>query len=294
MKDLAPICLFIYNRIDTTIKTVEALQKNFLADKSDLFIFSDGAKNNDAITEVDKVRSYAKTISGFKTVTIFECSTNKGLANSIISGVSKVINQYNKIIVLEDDLVTSPNFLNFMNHALNYYEQHQQVFSISGYTLQMPYLNNYRKDFYVGFRASSWGWGTWKNRWDKTDWTAKDWRKVLLNPIKHYQLMRVSSDLPLMLWRQMTNRIDSWAIRWCFHQFNNKLITIFASQSKVYSIGFGQTATHTKSAKRFETKLDISHKVDFNFDEDLTYNPKLIKAFRNKFSLLNRLKEKLL
>ena len=114
---LAPICLFTYNRLEETKQTVEALKNNFLAKQSELFIFSDGPKYIDNTLEVDSVRAFVKTISGFKKITINESIKNMGLASSIINGVSKVIKTYDSVIVLEDDLITSANFLNCKNQA---------------------------------------------------------------------------------------------------------------------------------------------------------------------------------
>ena len=142
MKEIAPICLFTYNRLEETIQTVAALKNNFLANKSELFIFSDGAKNKNVEQKIKQVRKYLKTITGFKNITIYESSKNKGLANSIIDGVTKIIETYGKIIVLEDDLVTSPNFLNFMNQALEFYHYNNRIYSVSGYTLNLPSLKN--------------------------------------------------------------------------------------------------------------------------------------------------------
>jgi GT2 family glycosyltransferase len=118
MKKQAPIALFVYNRPWHTRQTVEALKKNELASESELFIYSDAPKNGKAKEKVKEVREYIKTIDGFKKVTIIERENNWGLADSIIDGVTKIVNEYGKIIVLEDDLVTSPYFLKFMNEAL--------------------------------------------------------------------------------------------------------------------------------------------------------------------------------
>lgn len=112
---LAPITLFVYNRPDHTNKTIEALKKNKFAKESELFIFSDGPKKQEDASKVKEVRKYLKTIDGFNDVFIKESEKNKGLANSIISGVTEVINKYRKVIVLEDDLITSPVFLEYMN-----------------------------------------------------------------------------------------------------------------------------------------------------------------------------------
>lgn len=290
--NLSPICLFTYNRLNETKKTVAALQKNNLAAHSKLFIFSDGAKNKNAFDKVNNVREYIKTITGFKSIEVFESEDNKGLANSIIEGVSKVINEYGKVIVLEDDLITSPNFLNFMNEGLSFYNNNNQIFSISGYTMNLPSLKNNDKDYYLGYRASSWGWATWLNKWENIDWEVKGYNKFKWNIIDKFKFMRGGSDMPLMLKRQMNGKIDSWAIRWCYHQFRNNLFTVYPTKSKVISIGFGEDATHTKDTNRFDNDLDESLKTAFIFDKTPALDNKLIKEFQHKFSILNRLKNK--
>lgn len=290
---LAPICLFTYNRLSETIQTVEALQRNCLAPESKLFIFSDGAKDEKSSHKVEAVRQFLITIQGFKSVEIFESTMNKGLANSIISGVTQIIEQYGKIIVLEDDLITSPNFLDFMNQALDYYLGHPQIHSVSGYCLNLPSLINYPKDYYLGFRASSWGWGTWQDKWENIDWEVKEYKNFKKNPLKQIQFMRGGSDMSQMLKSQMKGRIDSWAIRWCFDQFNKDMLTVFPSKSKIISIGFGENATHTKKTKRFLTSLDDGAQRKFSFEENPSLNKLLIREFRNKFSIVSRLKDKL-
>jgi GT2 family glycosyltransferase len=137
MTQLAPVVLFCYKRLDTLIQTVEALKKNFLAPDSELYVFSDAAKNDVDKIEVDKVRSYVNAIEGFKSLTVYEATENMGLANSIIQGVSKIFLDHEKIVVLEDDLVTSANFLNFMNEGLIRFNASPSVFSISGYSFNL-------------------------------------------------------------------------------------------------------------------------------------------------------------
>ena len=133
MNKLAPIVLFVYNRPEHTKLTVMALQKNELARESELFIYSDAPKNLDVKVKTDEVRKYIKSISGFKKIIIIEREKNWGLAASIIDGVTKIINEYGKIIVLEDDLVTSSYFLKFMNEALEFYKNEDKVWHISGW-----------------------------------------------------------------------------------------------------------------------------------------------------------------
>lgn len=290
---LAPICLFTYNRLNETTQTVDALKKNFLASESILIIYSDGGKDELSWNKVNSVRSYLRSITGFKSVEIIESDKNKGLANSIISGVTDVIKKYEKVIVLEDDLLTSQNFLNYMNQGLDFYEHNNKIFNISGFSFDLKSLADYEKDFYYGYRASSWGWGTWRNRWETIDWEAQAYKRTLYNPLQHLRFMRGGSDMPLMLWRQMHGKIDSWAIRWCLQQFIDNKFTVFPSISKVESIGFGADATHTKLHSNFSTKLDNEKKVKFNFINKINLSNQLMVEFQSRFSVLSRLRRKI-
>lgn len=288
-KDLAPICLFTYNRLEETKQTIDALQNNQLALVSNLFIFSDGPKQDSDIEKVQAVRNYLNNIAGFHSITIFRSNSNKGLADSIIDGVSQIVAKHHKVIVLEDDLVTSKNFLTFMNQALDFYEQHDKIYSISGFTLDLPSLHNYTKHYYLGYRASSWGWGTWLNRWASVDWQIKTYQDFRWNVSQQLKFMRGGSDMPRMLRNQVNNKIDSWAIRWCYNQFKRNQLTVFPSSSKVKSIGFGDEATHTKKTTRFFTKIDTSNQQHFEFDKSILLNTQLVKEFRQKFSIKNRI-----
>lgn len=289
----APVCLFTYNRFEETKQTIEALQKNYLAKDSCLYIFSDGAKDNSMNENVKEIRKYLKTISGFKSIEIIESDNNKGLKRSIIEGVSQVIEKYKKVIVLEDDLITSPNFLNFSNQALDFYKNNKHVYSISGFTLDLPSLKCVEKDYYLYKRISSWGWSTWIDRWVTIDWNVNDYESFKWNFIKQLRFAKIGSDLPFMLWKQMNGKIDSWAIISCYNQFNRDLVTVYPTISKVKNIGYGELATHTKGTRRFHTILDIGDKTVFKFNNEIIKEIQLEKEFKNKFSILTRLKDKL-
>src|SRR5262245_24975653 len=129
----APIALFTYNRPDHTRQTVEALRKNELAEETDLLVFSDAPGRPDDAERVRQVREYVDTISGFKSVRVVARARNLGLAGSIIDGVTQVCGESGRAIVLEDDLVTSPFFLGFMNKALDTYASEDRVGSVHGY-----------------------------------------------------------------------------------------------------------------------------------------------------------------
>jgi len=178
---LAPICLFVYKRPDLTFKTVTSLKENLYANESNLFIYSDAAKNDKDNSLVFEVRKYIKSIEGFKSVKFIERENNFGLSESIISGVSEVINQFDKVIVLEDDLITSKYFLKYMNEALDKYENENKVMSIHGYIY--PVKSKLPETFFLR-GTDCWGWATWKNRWQTFE---KD-GKILLEHLKEKKL----------------------------------------------------------------------------------------------------------
>ncbi len=294
MMNLAPICLFTFNRLEETEKTIEALKNNYLAKYSNLIVFSDGWNSDRNKVRVKRVRLFLKSIEGFNNVKIIESDKNKGLANSIIQGVSLVLKEYSSIIVLEDDLITSPNFLNFMNKSLNHYYSNEKIFSISGYTMDLPSLKNESNDVYFGFRASSWGWATWERSWIDIDWEIIDYKEFINNKRLKRDFNRGGSDMVKMLKSQMNGIIDSWAIRWCYNQFKRNQLTVFPTVSKVKSIGFGEDATHTKKTKRFDTYLDFTNKTEFCFISVDDINTKLLQEFKSKFSTISRLIDKII
>lgn len=261
--NLAPIVLFVYNRLDHTKQTVEALQKNELAQESELFIYSDAAKNEDAILKVNAVREYIKIVDGFKKVSIIEREKNWGLADSIIDGVTSIVNEYGKIIVLEDDLVTSPYFLKFMNEALDMYQDELQVASIHGYIYP---IDNLPDTFFIK-GADCWGWATWKDKWAIFEPSSQK----LLDEVEKRGLQKEadfnnSYGYIHMLESQIKGSNNSWAIRWYFSAFLKDMLTLYPGQSYVQNIGHDIEATHcTGETNIFQVELSKNvnlHKID--------------------------------
>ncbi|MGB7393263.1 MAG: glycosyltransferase [Pricia sp.] len=282
----APICIFTYKKVEPLQRAIEALQKNHKAPESELYFFSDGPKNEDDTAQIEQVRAYISQIDGFKSVEVVAQKENKGLARSIIEGVSEVLKKHGSIIVLEDDLVTSRNFLDFMNQALHAYRSDEKIFSISGYTTPIEKPPNHTFDNYFTRRGSSWGWATWKDRWEKVDWSVSDYNTFSTDRWAKRKFNKMGSDMSAMLAKQMTGKISSWAIRWCYHQFKHDLYTVYPTMSKITNIGFGENATHTKgSAERYATPLDTSGKKDFRFDPNPKLDQRFIKQFVTRFSI---------
>ena len=279
MIEFSPICLFTYNRLKETQLTVEALKKNYLARDSRLIIFSDGAKKTDTEHKVQAVRDYLKTIDGFNTVEIIESSTNKGLADSIISGVSEVVNKYGTAIVLEDDLVTSPNFLTYMNQCLKFYENDDRIISICGYGLKIKKPISYKADVYLYGRSSSWGWATWKDRWNPIDWEVKDWETFKKDKKAIKTFNKNGSDMYKMLKSVIEGTGSSWAIRLGYEQFKKNKYSIIPFKSLVDNIGFTEEGTNTKFRySRFKIIKEDPEKIDFLLESEIVPNIEIEKS----------------
>lgn len=244
---LTPIALFVYNRPVHTRRTLGALLRNDLASESELFIFSDAPKKPEADNAVCEVREYIRKIAGFRSVRIFERDKNWGLANSIIDGVTSVVNQYGRVIVLEDDLVTSPHFLEYMNAALRHYERDPKAFSIGAYnfpdkTMSIPC--DYQWDTYASVRCCSWGWATWVDRWKRIDWDMAYYGNFVRDRTAQESFNRGGPDMSGMLKMQYEGRIDSWAIRFCYAHHANHMHCIYPVKTLVMNIGLDHSGMH--------------------------------------------------
>jgi hypothetical protein len=290
----APILLFVYKRLDTLKQAVAALQENYMAGASDLFIFSDAAKKEEDKTIVSEVRAYLKTIAGFRSIQIIEREKNLGLARSIISGTSWVLSKYDSAIVVEDDLITTRNFLAFMNAALERYKADTSVFSIAGFAFNLNHPKlQYHYDAYFLNRPWPWGWATWKDRWDKVDWEVSSYASFKKNRKLRKEFSAGGSDLNKMLREQMEGKIDSWAIRWTYHQFRIGGITLFPAYSKVYNAGFDKFATHTTgSQQRYIPDIDTEGKTSFHFPEQVSITASFQMLFRKKMGVMARIGSK--
>lgn len=239
---LAPIVLFVYNRLDHTKQTIEALQKNVLARESALFVYSDAPKNEEAVAKVNEVREYIKSIDGFKKVTIIERENNLGLANSIVNGVTNIVNKYGKIIVLEDDLVTSPYFLKFMNEALEFYEDEEKVWHVSGWNY--PVDSDGLEDGFLWRLMNCWGWATWANKWS---YYKKDVDQAI-NEFSKDDIKRFDLDGYVPYWSQVVANkekiIDSWAVFWYVSIFKHNGLCLNPVISYVRNIGLDGTGVH--------------------------------------------------
>lgn len=246
----APILLFTYNRPKHTIKTIESLKDNILAIHSNLFIYSDGPKSEEDRHLVNEVRKFIYNITGFKEVKIIKRDINFGLSKNIINGVTEMCNKYGKVIVLEDDLITSPYFLNFMNDGIDLYHNKHNVSSIHGYVY--PTSFNLPNNFFIK-GADCWGWATWSSAWSHFEIDgAKLLKEIECNKLQKTFNFDNTFDYYQMLQDQVNGKNDSWAIRWYASTFLKNMYTLYPGKSLITNFGFDNTGTHSGKTKMFK------------------------------------------
>ena len=244
---IAPIALFVYNRPAHTRQTIGALLKNELAGGSDLIIFSDAPKKPEAVEAVSEVREYIRTITGFRSVSIVERDRNWGLSNSIIDGVTRLCNEYGRVIVLEDDLVMSPHFLEYMNVALDSYREDERVMQISGHIFPVDITAETDAVFLP--MTTSWGWATWQRAWQHFDPAATGYEELKCDVKLRRQFnLDGAYDYFGMLELQLQGKIDSWAVRWHLSVFLRSGITLFPRKTLVENMGFDGSGTHCEAS----------------------------------------------
>ena len=250
---LAPIVLFVYNRPQHTHETLEALKNNELAERSRLVVYCDGPKGDDDRAEVEPVRAEVDAVTGFADVEVVKRDSNVGLAANIIDGVTSVLNRYGRVIVLEDDLVTAPYFLRFMNDALECYADEPRVGHIQAYDFTGdPALP---ETFLIKW-TGSWGWATWDRAWRLFNPDGK----ALLDELRRRRLTRTfdlngNYRFTRMLRHQVEGKNNSWAIRWNASLFLADVLSLNVGRSLVQNIGFDGSGTHCGSEALYTAKV---------------------------------------
>jgi hypothetical protein len=288
MTELAPIVLFVYNRSVHTEQTLDALMQNTLASESTLYIYCDGPKKSASEADLKKIQNVRKIVKKekwCKTVHIIESVMNQGLATSIRTGVTDIVKKHGKVIVMEDDLLTSSAFLSYMNKALNYYEIRKSVFSISAYCLppnkfQIP--DDYNYDVFVGLRNSSWGWATWNDRWQQVDWEVSVFDEIKSNPEIKEAFNRRGDDVFEMLEMQQSGKLDIWSIQFTVAHFKNHAVSIIPTISYVDNIGFDGTGENCGVTEALKNTY-LSENENIRFIDILYQDKRITNAFYSAY-----------
>jgi Predicted glycosyltransferases len=249
----APILLFVYNRPSHTRQLIASLKNNDLARESRLFIYSDAPKTLEDTAMVNEVRQFIHTIDGFEEVTIIERKKNRGLANSIVDGVTTLIKQYGRVIVLEDDLVVAPYFLRFMNDALEKYKDEPRVGHIQACDFTQD--ANLPDTFLIKW-TGSWGWGTWERAWRFFNPNGKMLLKELEEQKQTYTFdFNGKYGYTRMLRKQTEGKNNSWAIRWNASLFLNNILSLNVGKSLVQNNGFDGSGTNCGGGNLYSASL---------------------------------------
>lgn len=281
---MSPICLFVYKRYDTTKLMLESLLACPECADSELYVFMDEARNDSEADDVEKVRALFDNLQGFKTIHPYPARMNKGMARSVIDGVTTVLQQHESIIVLEDDLVVAPDFLTFMNAALEAYRDRSDIWSISGYTPTLKEIEQYDKNsVFLVPRAQCWGWATWSDRWETVDWEVSDFNYLARNKKRRKAFDMGGNDLFRTLEMEHRERIESWAVRWAYAASKQKMWTVNPMLSKVQNIGLKSSTSHVGwHDERHNVEL-LGNKTII--DPNVQPDEKLVQAFKKHHDL---------
>tara|TARA_Y100000591_G_scaffold203630_1_gene176218 strand:+ start:180 stop:1073 length:894 start_codon:yes stop_codon:yes gene_type:complete len=284
MKKVAPIVIFTFKRLNTLKKCVNSLKNNNLAKKSKIYFFSDGPKNETQKKNVLKVREYLKRIKGFKEKKIYYRKNNFGLANNIISGVTKVFNKEEKLIILEDDILVSKNFLKFMNLALDNYKKSRKVWHISGWNYNLDL--KIKDDSYFTRGMNCWGWGTWKNRWKYFEKNPSkiigSWTIQQINDFNFDNNINFYSQIT----RNLEKSLNTWAVFWYATIFKNKKLCLNPKVSLTKNLGVSSSATNSKKIEKiFNTNLKNQNIKKFKFPKKAKENSLAYEALKRQIKI---------
>jgi CRISPR/Cas system-associated endoribonuclease Cas2 len=279
----AALILFVFNRPDHAKLTLEALVKNDLANETDFYIFCDGPRNEKEKEKTAAVRDLVDSYADkgfFKSNSVFKSEVNKGLARSVIDGVTKVFEEHDRVIVIEDDLIASEDFLSYMNEALNFYEG-TNAGSVTGYNPLKIDPNRYKKRSYAVVRSCSFGWGTWKAIWKDIDWDLKDYNKYRKNFFQRRRFNATGMDRTIRLDRQMKRNVQSWSVRFGYNLFQQGKVTYYPSSSKITPNGWDGSGTHSSSyTSRFNVETRPCYIDKFEVQE---VNKSITKRFQKLY-----------
>lgn len=255
----APIVVFSYNRPKHLRQTLDALSKNLYAADSDLFVFCDGTKENASEEQCQAIASnieVAKSIKGFRSLSVIERKKNFGLADNIINAVTEIVNRYGKVITLEDDVITSVGFLHYMNSALALYENEERVMHISGY--MYPHKQRLPETFFYEVPYPGGGWATWKRAWDHFTNDIDELYAYWSSRWKEFN--RFGGDyLQRQLEENKQRTMYTWFIKWHAVLLREGGLTLYPHTSLTNNIGFDSSGSNCGTTSSF----DIDHPVDY-------------------------------
>jgi hypothetical protein len=275
MPKLSPILVSVYNRFEHFKKSIEALKLNSLANESILYIVSDGAARQEDIAIVNTIRDFCHDITGFYEVKFIFRDKNLGSHKCVVSAMTSVVQKHGKIIFLEDDIIVSEDFLEYMNKGLNTYEDDKRIFSISGYNIPSVPPKSYKNDVYLWSRYNAWGMATWLDRWSEIDWELKAYNNFITDKKQVEKFDKIARSTMPMLKADRDGKITAADVRISFDMFINNLYTVYPVKSKVRNIGFDGSGEHCGAESTLQDQIiDVGEVV---FPLDLKLNSEIYR-----------------
>ncbi len=272
MSNLSPIIYICYNRYEHVKKSLLSLKKNKLSQKSNIIIFSDAAQNYKDKKKILKIRNYLKNLKGFKSKKIIHRKKNFGTKKNIINAINFAFKKYDRAIIIEDDLIVSKYFLNFMNQCLEAYKNEKKIFHINGWSY--PFMKKSSDDINFLGSMNCWGWATWKDRWSKLSLNEDKFISTFSNRDKHYFNISSSMNHWSQLLRNKNKTLSTWAVFWHASIFSKNGICIYPKFPLVKNIGFDGSGRMSSIYKYNSTLNNNSKKYKIN--QNIVKNTNLI------------------
>lgn len=260
----APLALFVYNRPKELSITLKYLKRNVLINNTDVLIFSDGPKETkEDILNVEKVRKLINTCKIKIKKKIF-LKKNKGSKKNIIDGLNFVFKSYNKVIVLEDDIITSKYFLSFMNNSLEFIKNKKKIWHIGAWNYPIKISKQDKNKVILNNQMHCWGWATYKKNWKKINLNSNN----LIKRFNRKSIRDFTLDHKLNTWSQLIRnhkgKLKSWAIFWYASIYLNRASCLTPLISYTKNVGFGNKATNTKETLIQTNRLNNNIVVNFS------------------------------
>lgn len=279
------VAVFCYKRAGKLKACVDALLKNPECPDMDIIFFSDGYKGEKDKEGVLEVRRYIDLLTGFRNVIKQFRPKNYSTGPNFEEGLKYLTNNYNQFIVVEDDLVVSPNYISYLMQSLEFYKEQKTIFCVTAFCFPLS-LNNYPYDTIIYKRFCSYGWAGWSDRIKDVIWDHKELNKLISNSFDFKNRLNAEGyDLFRMLKKQIKGDISTWDIQMQVHVAENRLKVVYPVISKVNNIGFDTESTNTFGIDYLKTPLDTGVKRKFRFADENQIRPDLEKQIKKPYGL---------
>jgi len=260
------IAIFAYDRPVHLKRVLTNVRKN---DVDHLYIFSDGPGGPRDKAKVECVRDVIKNIDWCRTTT-FARETNWGMAESVVSGIERVFDDHDRMIMIEDDCLPAPGFIDYMKKALKKYDGSEAVMSVTGYVPPIEIPKEYPYDAFFSYRSNTWGWGTWHSAWEHYERKSLSRDGFSQRKMEIKDLCKKSGrDIIPMLQQQFDGEIDSYHVWWRLEIAKRSGVCLYPTKSLIRNIGHDGTGTHSVPTDKFDTDLPPVNIEEFELPDEV-------------------------